>query len=187
MGRFSGTSCGRDAREGEQHGCVRYFAAEAADEGGPLTEYVDSVRRSAESGVEHSYLVPSVTEGVLAWDVDFSDQPPMARQLDPMPLRLPFPLSDFQISLVIADDDLVDLDVVRAVVLGAARSLHPGAEVQGGEVVFRRVPRQRGVTMNSVVHVDGDPRLYLTVVTGVGNEVLVHELPPSGFTFIVDN
>lgn len=53
-------------------------------------------------------------------------------------------------------------------------------------MVFRRVPRQRGVTMNSVVHVDGDPRFYLTVVTGVGN-VLVHELPPGGFTFIVDN
>jgi len=24
-------------------------------------------------------------------------------------------------------------------------------------------------------------------ITGVGNEVLVHELPPGGFTFIVDN
>ncbi len=56
-----------DTREGEQQGCIRYFAAEAADEGGPLfgslTEYGDSVRRSVESGSEHSYLVPSVTEG----------------------------------------------------------------------------------------------------------------------------
>lgn len=180
-----------DTREGEQQGCIRYFAAEAADEGGPLfgslTEYVDSVRRSVESGDEHSYLVPSVTEGVLAWDVDFSDRPPLPPQPDPTPLHLPFPLSDFQPSLITADDDLVDLDVVRAAVLDTARSLHPGAEVQGGEVVFRRVPRQRGVTMNSVVQVDGDPRFYLTIVTGVGNEVLVHELPPGGFTFIVDN
>ncbi|MBT2269695.1 MULTISPECIES: SMI1/KNR4 family protein [Rhodococcus erythropolis group] len=180
-----------DTREGEQHGCIRSFAAAVADESGPLfgslSEYVDSVRRSVESGSEHSYLVPSVTEGVLAWDVDFSDRPPMAPQPDPTPLHLPFPLSDFQPSLVTADDDLVDLDVVRAVVLDTARSLHPGAEVQGGEAVFRRVPRQRGVTMNSVVQVDGDPRFYLTIVTGVGNEVLVHELPPGGFTFIVDD
>ncbi|MBS3694103.1 hypothetical protein [Rhodococcus qingshengii] len=84
-------------------------------------------------------------------------------------------------------DDLVDLDVVRAVVLDTARSLHPGAQVQGGEVVFRRVPRQRGVTMNSVVLVDGEPKFFLTIVAGVGNEVLVHELPPGGFTFVVDN
>ncbi|ROZ52983.1 SMI1/KNR4 family protein [Rhodococcus sp. WS1] len=180
-----------DTREGEQHGCIRYFAAEAADEGGPLfaslTEYVDSVRRSVESRAEHSYLVPSVTEGALAWEVDFSDRPPMEPQPDPMPLHLPFPLSDFQPSLITSDDDLVDLDVVRAAVLDTARSRHPGAEVQGGEVVFRRVPRQHGVTMNSVVQVDGDPRFYLTIVTGVGNEVLVHELPPGGFTFIVDH
>ena len=179
-----------DTREGEQHGCIRYFAAEAADEGGPLfgslTEYVDSVRRSVESGSEHSYLVPSVTEGALAWDVDFSDRPPMAQQPDPTPLHLPFPLSDFQPSKVTEYDDLVDLDVVRTVVLDTARSLHPGAQVQGGEVVFRRVPRQRGVTMNSVVQVDGEPNFFLTIVTGVGG-VLVHEFPPGGFTFIVDN
>lgn len=109
-----------------------------------------------------------------------SDQPPT-------PLHLPFPLIDFQPSLIGADDDLEDLDVVRAAVLDTARSLHPGAEVQGGEVVFRRVPRQRGVSMNSVVEIDGEPKFFLTVVTGVGNEVLVHELPPGGFTFIVDN
>jgi len=180
-----------DTREGEQQGCIRYFAAEAADEGGPLfgslTEYVDSVRHSVESGSEHSYLVPSAAEGVLAWDVDFSDRPPMAPQPGPAPLHLPFPLSDFQPSKVTEYDDLVDLEVVRAVVLDTARSLHPGAQVQGGEVVFRRVPRQRGVTMNSVVQVDGEPKFFLTIVTGVGNEVLVHELPPGGFTFVVDN
>jgi len=148
---------------------------------------VDSVRRSVESRSEHSYLVPSVTERVLAWDVDFSDRPPMAQQPDPTPLHLPFPLSDFHPSKVTEYDDLVDLDVVRAAVLDTARSLHPGAQVQGGEVVFRRVPCQRGVTMNSVVEIDGDPKFFLTVVTGVGNEVLVHEFPPGGFTFIVDN
>ncbi len=87
---------------------------------------MDSVRQSVESGPEHSYLVSSVTDGVLGWDVDFSDRPPMAPQSDPTPLHLPFPLSDFQPSLITADDD-VDLDVVRAAVLDTARSLHPGA------------------------------------------------------------
>ena len=111
----------------------------------------------------------------------------MDPQPDPTPLHFPFPLSDFQPSLIGTDDDLVDLDVVRAVVLDTARPLHPGAEVRGGEVVFRRVPRKRGVTMDSVVQVDGDPRFFLTIVTGVGNEVPVHELPPGGFTFIVDH
>jgi len=82
----------------------------------------------------------------------------MAPQPDPAPLHLLFPLSDFQPSKVTEYDDLVDLDVVRAAVLDTARSLHPGAEVQGGEVVFRRVPRQRGVTVNSVVQVDGEPK-----------------------------
>ncbi len=99
----------------------------------------------------------------LAWDVDFSDRPPMAPQPDPTPLHLPFALSDFPPSLITADDDLVDLDVVRAAVPDTAWPLHPGAQVQGGEVVFRRVPCQRGVTMNSVVEIDGEPKFFLTM------------------------
>jgi hypothetical protein len=68
----------------------------------------------------------------------------MSQRPDLTPLHLPLPLSDFQSSPVGADDDLVDLDVVRAVVLDTARLLHPGAEVWGGEVVFQRAPRERG-------------------------------------------
>ncbi|MCZ4558827.1 hypothetical protein O4215_25005 [Rhodococcus maanshanensis] len=37
--------------------------------------------------------------------------------------------------------------------------------------------------MNSFVSVDGETKFYLTVVTGVGNEVIVHEVPPGGFMF----
>ncbi|MCA1004859.1 SMI1/KNR4 family protein [Rhodococcus hoagii] len=65
-----------DTRSGEHRGCVRAFGWEGADEVGPqfpsLAEYVDSVRRSLETGEEHSYLVPRVEDGVLFWEVDDS-------------------------------------------------------------------------------------------------------------------
>lgn len=180
-----------DTRGGLHHGCIRYFAAEAADEGGSLfgslADYVDSVRRSIESGSEHSYLMPTVTDGVLVWDVDFSDQPIPHPQPSPIPLHLPFPLKDFQPSLVNSDDDLIDLDAVRKSVLDTAQSLHPGSHVQGGEAIFPQVPRQRGVTVNYYVQIDGVPRFYLTIVTGVENNVIVYEMPPGGFEFIVDD
>ena len=102
-------------------------------------------------------------------------------------LRLPFEITDFQLSQVGPDDDLMDLDVVRRTVLDTARSRYPGAVVEGGETVFPRVPRWRGVTMNSFVSVDGESQVYLTIVTGVGNEVIVHEIPPEGFTLALDD
>ena len=151
-----------DTREGEQQGCIRYFAAEAADEGGPLfgslTEYGDSVRRSVESGSEHSYLVPSVTEG--CW-----------RGMSTFPIDLRWLRSRIRRRCIFCSRSVTfsprkspsmttlstSMSFAR-LSSNTARSLHPGAEVQGGEVVFRRVPRQRGVTVNSVVQVDGEPK-----------------------------
>lgn len=179
-----------DTRPGEHRGCVRSFSWEAADEGGPLfasmADYIDSVRRSVESGDEHSFLKPTFEEGALAWEVDYSDPPIQETRPEPKLLPLPFALADFQPSQVGPDDDLIDLDVVRQTVLDTALSLHPGSVVEGGQTVFPRVPRLRGVTMNSFVSVDGEPKFYLTIVVGIGNEVVVHEVPPGGFTFTVD-
>ncbi|WP_024794174.1 SMI1/KNR4 family protein [Tomitella biformata] len=178
-----------DTRRGEHRGCVRYFAADGADDGGPifasLADYIDSVRRSVESGAEHSYLTPTLNDGALIWKVDYSDDPAPPSPA-PTLLSLPFPLRDFQPSQV-GDAELVDLDVIRRTVLTAAQSLHPGAVVRGGETVFRQVPRRRGVSMNSCVWIDEVPTFYLTIVTGDGNEVLVYEMPPGGFEFAVDS
>lgn len=63
----------------------------------------------------------------------------MSPQLDPTPLHLPFPLSDFQPSLITADDDLVDLDVVRTFVLDTARPLRVAEG--GGSPIIRRLMR----------------------------------------------
>lgn len=116
-----------DTRPGERHGCFRFFSAEAADECEPefasLADYVDSVRRSVESGTEHSCLIPTIEEGALVWNVDFSDMPVQEPRPEPKLLRLPFELTDFQLSQVGPDDDLMNLDVVRRTVLDTARSL----------------------------------------------------------------
>jgi hypothetical protein len=34
------------------------------------------------------------------------------------------------------------------------------------------------MSMNSYVQIDGEFKFYLTIVAGVDNEVLVHEMPP---------
>lgn len=83
--------------------------------------------------------------------------------------------------------DRAPVTAVRKSVLDTAQSLHPGSHVQGGEAIFPQVPRQRGVTVNSYVQIDGVPRFYLTIVTGVENNVIVYEMPPGGFEFIVDD
>lgn len=180
-----------DTRAGHHQGCVRYFAAESADQGGPifdsLTEYVDSVRRSVEAGSEHSGLVPTFYEGALIWEVDFSERPGQEQAPAPTVLRLPFALTGFLPSQVTDEDDLIDLDVVRRTVVETARSLHPGSIVEDARAVYRRVPRQRGVDVNWSVWIDGADKFYMAIVTGVGNEVIVHEVPPGGFEIRVDD
>ncbi|MET4612472.1 cell wall assembly regulator SMI1 [Rhodococcus sp. PvR044] len=176
-----------DTRPGEQHGCVRPFGWEGADQGVPsfasLADYIDSLCRIVESGAGHPYLIPTIENGALIWEIDTSDVPPQEPRPDPTVMRLPFEITDFRPSQIGPDDDLVDLEVVRQTVLDTARSQYPGSVVDGGQTVFQRVPRLRGVTMNSFVSVDGETKFYLTVVTGVGNEVIVHEVPPGGFMF----
>ncbi|MDJ0396414.1 SMI1/KNR4 family protein [Rhodococcus sp. G-MC3] len=70
FGRDGSTgSCYVDTRDGPQRGCVRFFAADAADEGQPafdsLTDYLDSIRRSVQQGTQHSSLIPTVRDGAL--------------------------------------------------------------------------------------------------------------------------
>lgn len=173
-----------DTRGGERQGCVREFGAEGADERDPesasLAEYVDSVRISLESGVEHSGLVPTVEDGTLVWDVDFSDNPVRIPAPEPVVIHLPFALTSFQPSLIGPDDAVIDLDVVRRTVIDTAQSLHPGSVVEGGGSIFRRVPRQRGVSVSWFVEIDGQTVAFVSIVTGLGDEVIVHELPEDG-------
>lgn len=176
-----------DTRSGEHHGCVRSFSSDAADEGGPLfasmADYIDSVRRSVESGAEHSFLKPTFDEGTLVWEVDFSDSPINEPQPEPELLRLPFELVDFQPSQVGPEDDLIDLDAVRQTVLDTARSLHPGSVVEGGRTVFPRVPRQRGGD-NELLRL-GRWRAQALSDDRHGRRKRGprHEVPPEGFTF----
>lgn len=181
-----------DTRGGQRQGCVREFGSEGADESDPesasLTDYVDSVRISVESGTEHSGLVPTIDGGALVWDVYFSDRPVQGPAPEPkVMIRLPFALTYFQPSQIGPDDDLIDLGAVRQAVLDTARSLHPGAAIEGGESVFRRVPRQQGVGISWLVGIDRQAATFVSVVTGIGNEVIVHELPADGSaTFVFD-
>jgi hypothetical protein len=75
---------------------------------------------------------------------------------------------------------VIDLDVVRGTVIDTAQSLHPGAVVEGGGSIFRRVPRQRGVSVSWFVEIDGQTVTFVSIVTGLGDEVIVHELPEDG-------
>ncbi|OYD60777.1 hypothetical protein [Rhodococcus sp. OK302] len=71
--------------------------------------------------------------------------------------------------------------------IDTARSLHPGSVIEGGESVFRRVPRQQGVAISWFLGIDRQAVTFVSVVTGIGNEVIVHELPEGGgATFVFD-
>lgn len=128
-----------DTRPGEQHGCVRTFGWEGADEGVPsfasLADYIDSLCRIVESGAGHPFLLPTIENGALIWEIDTSDMPIAEPQPDPAVLSLPFEVTGFPPSQVGPDDDLVDLEVVRQTVLDTARALHPGSVVEGGQTV----------------------------------------------------
>ncbi len=180
-----------DTRGGPRQGCIRYFGWEGADESEPwsqsLANYVDSVRISVESGIEHSGMLPTIEGGILSWDVDLTDTPAQVPAPEPERIRLPFALTSFRPSQIGPDDDLIDLDVVRRTVLDIAQSLHPGSVIEGGESVFRRVPRQRGIAVSWFVGIDRQTANFVSVVTGIGNEVIVHELPEDGSaTFVFD-
>ncbi|WP_341477506.1 SMI1/KNR4 family protein [Rhodococcus globerulus] len=113
-----------DTRGGRQQGFVREFGWEVADDCDPvsasLTDYVDSVRISIESGTEHSGLLPTFEEGALIWDVDYSDSPPPVPPPKPTVIRIPFALTSFLPSQIGPEDDLIDLDVVRQAIIDTA-------------------------------------------------------------------
>ena len=174
-----------DIRDGRRQGCVREFGAEGADESEPesasLADYIDSVRISVESGIEHSGLLPIVEDGALMWDFDLGDDTVQVPAPEPkVMIRLPFALTHFQSSQIGPDDDLIDLDAVRQAVLDTAQSLHPGAVIEGGESVFRRAPRQQGLAISWLVGIDSQAATFVSVVTGIGDEVIVHEMPEDG-------
>lgn len=176
-----------DTRQGEYHGCIREFGWEAADESGPLfsslTLYIESVRRSVESGTEHSFLIPTIEDGALIWTVDWS-----SRDVEPQPglalLHVPFPVVDFAPSEVEPTDELLDLETVGRQVVEFAISRYPNSIVGPATAVYQRVPRRRGVNVNFFVPIDSETKMFLTIATGVADDVLIHEVPPEGFQLV---
>ncbi|MDJ0396114.1 SMI1/KNR4 family protein [Rhodococcus sp. G-MC3] len=129
----AGGLCYIDTRPGPKQSCVRFFSADAADEGGPayggLADYLDALRTSVESETEFDGVVPTFDDGALVWELDRSDWPPALQLPDPVVLRLPFEPVEFRPSQWTADDDVIDLDVVRRTVVDTARALYPGSAV----------------------------------------------------------
>lgn len=188
----AGGLCYIDTRSGPKQGCVRFFSAEAADEGGPaydsLADYLDALRSSVESETEFDGLVPTFDDGALVWDLDRSNQPQPPLRPEPVVLRLPFGPVEFRPSQWSAEDDVVDLDVVRRTVVDTARALHPGSVVDvDARAVYRYVPRLRGANMNWWVSVNGAERIFTAFVTGEGDEVIVVEALPGGYTVEVQD
>jgi cell wall assembly regulator SMI1 len=190
----AGGFCYVDTRSGPLQGCVRFFGNDSADEGGPayesLADYFDRVRSSVEAGTEHDGVVPTLEQGALIWEVDFSDRPTAPPVPPPTVLRLPFAPIDFRPSQWTDEDDIVDLDAVRLAVMNAARDLYPGSVVEYARAVYQRVPRLRGANMNWWVGMSGtgslppfgNERVFTAFVTGVGDEVIVVEATPGGYT-----
>lgn len=175
-----------DTRDGTHRGCVRHFAADSADEGSPdhpsVADYIDSVHRSLKDGTDFQELRPTVEDGILNWEFEMPEAPP---QPPATVIFLPFAPTDVRPSQVNDDDDLVDLAIVERTVIDTARSLHPGAVVEGARAVYRRLPRQRGANMNWWVQMDGAETVFTVFATGTGNDVLVIEIPPGRVEFEV--
>lgn len=194
----AGGFCYVDTRSGPLKGCVRFFGNDTADEGGPayesLADYLDAARLSVEAGTKFDGVIPRLKEGALIWEVDLSDRPQAPPAPPPTPLRLPFAPISFRPSEWSDDDDIVDLDAVRSAVMNAARDLYPGSVVEDAHAVYQRVPRQRGANMNWWVSMSGtgslppfgNERVFTAFVTGVGDEVIVVEATPGGYTIEVD-
>ncbi|WP_235606339.1 SMI1/KNR4 family protein [Rhodococcus sp. PBTS 1] len=194
----AGGFCYVDTRSGPRQGCVRFFGNDTADEGGPeyesLADYIDAARLSVEAETEFDGVVPRLMEGALIWEVDLSNRPQAPPAPPPTLLRLPFAPIDFRPSEWTDDDDIVDLDAVRSAVMKAARDLYPGSVVEDAHAVYQRVPRLRGANMNWWVSMSGtgslppfgNERVFTAFVTGVGDEVIVVEATPGGYTIEVD-
>ncbi|MCC8928819.1 SMI1/KNR4 family protein [Rhodococcus sp. I2R] len=178
-----------DTRPGDLQGCVRYFAAEAADQGqaayDSLTDYLTAVRVAVEKGSDLYGLVPTVRDGALIWEFQLPERHDPVPNLVNAVLNLPFTPIDFLPSQVSDADDLIDLNVVKRKVMDTARSMHPGAIVDDAQTVYQRVPRQRGANMNWWVRINGAEAVYTTFVTGDADEVIVVETPLGGYEIMI--
>lgn len=63
-----------DTRSGPRSGCVRYFSAESADEGTvayeSLSEFLQQVTESVQTGSAQWEMVPLIEDGILLWEED---------------------------------------------------------------------------------------------------------------------
>ncbi|KZF07449.1 MULTISPECIES: SMI1/KNR4 family protein [unclassified Rhodococcus (in: high G+C Gram-positive bacteria)] len=187
----SGSTLYVDTRPGARQGCIRSFSYDSADQGAPwfdsLTEYIAAVHRSVETGSAiYDDVTPTFVEGVLHWRDPALSEGSMAYAATLPVVRVPFPLIDFRPSQLSADDDLIDLDHVRRIVVETARRLHPSAVVEDARALYRQVPRVRGANMNWWVSMDGSEVVYTAIVTGEDHDVIVLELPSGGCVFEVD-
>ncbi|MEH3153877.1 MAG: SMI1/KNR4 family protein [Gordonia paraffinivorans] len=191
-----------DTRPGPQSGCVRYWARDDGDASGEvlwpsLAEMLADIRRSI---VDDAVLLEPFRpwfvhdrndpdHGVLTWvnelSCDLDDAPPPP--VESTPLLLPFPVADYLTVMAEYTGPFLDLDAVRRQVLDTARALHPGTVVEGGETVYQPLPRHPGVCGNALTTIDGELIPYLVVITGEGDDVLVFEHPPGGFTIPTTN
>lgn len=185
----AGGLCYVDTRRGPKQGCIRFFFAEAADEGGPaydsLADYLDALRTSVDSETEFDGLIPTFVDDALVWELDRSDWPSAPPLPNPVVLRLPFEPVEFRPSQWTAEDDVIDLDVVRQTVIDTARALYPGTIGDDARAVYRYVPRLRGANMNWWVSTVAGEKVFTAFVTGVGNEVIVVEASAGGYTIEV--
>lgn len=80
-----------------------------------------------------------------------------------------------------ADDDVIDLDVVRHAVVDTARALYPGSVVDAdARAVYRYVPRLRGANMNWWVSLDGGKKSIYRIRHRVSDDEIVVEALPGG-------
>lgn len=190
-----------DTRPGPHSGCIREWTRDDGDTSSEpiwdsIAEMLADIRRSVMTDTVlfepwHPWFVHDDDEayrGTLTWNATIaqplSAKPPAVP--DPTPLRVPFPLIDFMPSEVGPDDDCVDLEAVTASVAAVARRLHPTATIDGGNTVYQRLPRRRGINANWFTVIDGEPTVFLVIVTGDGDRVFVHQHPPGGFTITTD-
>lgn len=60
--------------------------------------------------------------------------------------------------------------------IGTAQASYPKAIIDGGEPIFC----QRGVSVGWLLGIGTRTVTFVAVVTGIGNEVIVHEIPEGG-------
>ena len=178
-----------DVRPGPQHGCIRNYFQDGADEGEPtwdsITAMLAGLRVSIENGTAVDGWEPRIVDGRVEWQPEGSDDdvPSTPPAVEMVVIHTGYDSPQVSLSDHDPDDPGADTQAIARAVVASASEKYGADRVTGAQTLIPWIPQAPGFIAGCIASIDGAPVYYAAVVTDVPGRFQIHEIPPEGARF----